>query len=349
MIAPDIQNAELTGKKILLRADLDVPLAHGQILDDARLKAALPTIAFLAQKGATVYILGHLGRPKGQENAAYSLVPVAKWLGKNFQSPNDTLQAEKFGEFTGWRIGGTIVLLENVRFYKGEEANDPSFAQSLASLGDIYVNDAFAVAHRKHASTVGVSALLPHYAGLRLQQEVQVLGDIVNNPNRPLVVIIGGAKIETKLPLVERMHQFADYVLVGGKIAQETRTLLQVQHSQVEGRKSVLLVAELQSDTMDITAKSAENFIQIINLAQTVVWNGPVGYSEEEASSQGSLMIAQGIIASGTYSVVGGGDTVGFLKKHELLDKFSFVSMGGGAMLAFLSGDTLAGIAALSV
>jgi len=205
--------------------------------------------------------------------------------------------------------------------------------------------------HRNHASIVGITKFLPHFAGFHLEKEIEVLSDVLKNPKRPLVVIIGGAKIETKLPLVEKMHHIADYVLVGGKIVEETKILIKVQHEKIAGQKAVLLVADTVQDNSDITPKDAENFLQIINLAKTIVWNGSMGIiggkAEILASEEGSKKIAEGILQTKAYSVVGGGDTVEYINKLGILDKFSFASTGGGAMLNLLSGEKLPGIEAL--
>lgn len=259
------------------------------------------------------------------------------------------------GGFTGWKLSDQLVVLENLRFFPGEKKNDLEFAQQLASLSDIYVNDAFATCHRKQASINAIATLLPHYAGFHLQKEITILSQVMLEPKRPLVVLIGGAKLETKLPLVEKMHHVADYVLVGGKIAHESRELFKVQHEKIAERKSILQLAELNEDESDITPKSVENFIQIINTAQAIIWNGPVGITEPFAdqkfdhnSEQGTKLLAEAIASSTAYTVVGGGDTLSFLKKHDMLNKYSFYSTGGGAMLAFLSGEQLPGLEALT-
>ena len=356
---PDLKNADVRGKKVFLRTDIDVPLSeNGQIADDTRLDESLGTLNFLLENGAHVILAGHLGRPQGRESNL-TAQPIAKWYQnklkiKSFdiaQDENSKLKMIKIGELDGWRISDKLFLLENLRFNSGEESNDPEFSRQLASLADIYVNDAFASSHRAHASVVGIAKLLPHFAGFMLKKEIDTLSTLMDNPKRPLTVVIGGAKIETKLPVVEKMHQIADYVLVGGLIAEETKALLKVQHEKVKERKSALFVADLNGEETDITSKDAENFLQIINLAKTIVWNGQVGKTEgnEKNLEIGSAKLARGIIDAGAYSVVGGGDTIGYLKKIGLLDKFSFVSTGGGAMLEFLSGDKLPGLQALLV
>lgn len=351
-----LKDADVKGKKVFLRADLDAPLVNGKIESDVRLVSAIPTIEYLLKQKAKIIIAGHLGRPKGIDESL-SLKPVAEWFQNKFSISN--LQFSKRGEFDGWEIGPNIFLLENLRFNKEEEANDPEFAKKLASLADIYVNEAFANSHRNHASITGVSKILPSYAGLHLQQEVEVLSGVLENPKRPLVVVIGGAKLETKLPLVEKMHHFADYVLVGGKLAEDVKTLLKMQHEKIVGKKSALLIADLNPEGTDVTPKSIENFLQIIGLAKTVIWNGPLGKisdnkSEIAGSEEGSKKLAEGLVKSNAYTVVGGGDTVGFLGKACLLDNFAcmpknrcFLSTGGGAMLSLLSGEKLPGLEAL--
>lgn len=346
---PGLKNADVKGKKVFLRTDLDVPLSeNGQIADDTRLKESLETLNFLLENSALVILAGHLGRPQGRESNL-TAEPIVKWYQNKLKIENEKLKMTKIGELDGWKISNNLYLLENLRFNPGEEENDPEFSKKLAGLANIYVNDAFGSSHRNHASIVGITRHLPHYAGFMLKKEIETLSALLDNPKRPLTVIIGGAKIETKLPIVEKMHEFADYVLIGGKIAQETRVLLKVQHEKIESRKSALLVADLNQQETDITEKDAENFLQIINLAKTIVWNGPVGKTEGNEGNLeiGSAKLAKGIVESGAYSVVGGGDTIGYLKKIGLLDKFSFVSTGGGAMLEFLSGEKLPGIEVL--
>jgi phosphoglycerate kinase len=352
-----LNEARVSGKTVFLRADLDVPLSKVNIEDDTRLLAWMPTLEYLLKNGARVIIAGHLGRPTKQfsifnfqfskTEEEFSLRPIAEWLGKRFKIYD--LRFKNLYGFDGWEIGQNVFLLENLRFYKGEEENDKEFAKKLASMVDVYVNDAFAASHRVHASIVGIPNYLPHFVGFRLLKEIEVLSKVLNNPERPLVIIIGGAKLETKLPLVEKMHHFADYVLVGGKIAQETKSLLKIQHEKLKGIKSVLLVGDLNESGFDITSKSIGNFVQTIGLAKTIVWNGPVGFVEnqEDDSTIGSRKLAKAIVNSKIFCIVGGGDTLGFLKSINLLDKFSFVSTGGGAMLEFLSSGKLPGIEAL--
>jgi len=341
---------DVYGKKVFLRLDLDVPIENQKITDDSRLRAGLPTINFLLKNNCFLVLAGHLGRPSlNLKNNEFSLKPIANWFKKEFKISDASFSKNKVGEFDGWSFRDKIFLLENLRFDKGEEKNDSEFSKKLSCTAEVYVNDAFAVSHRNHSSIVGITKFLPAFAGLRLAKEVEVLSKVLENPERPLVILIGGVKIETKLTVVEKMHHIADYVLVGGKIAEQDRVLLKVQHEKVIGRKPVLLVAELKENKKDITEKSTENFNQIISQGKTIVWNGPMGLisDTEKIYSKATKQIAEGIINTKSFSIVGGGDTVAYLKKLNLLDKFSFVSTGGGAMLNFLAGEKLPGIEVL--
>ncbi len=352
---PSLESADVAGKKVFVRCDFDVPLSEQStinnqqltIADDTRLVSSISTIEYLLEQGATVIAAGHLGRPTGSEEKL-SLLPVAKWFAEEF--PGSSLESVKQGDFTGWKIKVNFYVLENLRFYKEEEGDSLEFAQKLASLADVYVNEAFGSSHRQHASIVGIPKILPHYAGFHLSKEVKVLGSILENPKRPLTIIVGGAKIETKLPLVAKMHRFADYVLVGGEIAEQDKILIKEQHEDIIGQKAMLLVADPNPGKTDITGMSLENFEQIVSRSACVVWNGPMGIIEIENSKDTSLStkkLAEAIIASSAYKVVGGGDTIGFLNKKGLLNKFDFASTGGGAMLEFLSGESLPGLQAL--
>ncbi len=355
----NLKDTNVKGKTVFLRADLDVPLVSGKIEDDTRLLSAIPTIEYLLKHNAKIIIAGHLGRPKGADKTL-SLESVAEWFFKELKILNskfefklkiENLKFTKLGDFEAWQLTDNVFLLENLRFHAGEEKNNPEFAKKLALLADIYVNDAFAMTHRNHASIVGVTKFLPHFTGFHLEEEVENLTRAMDNPKRPLVVIVGGKKIETKLPLVEKMHRIADYVLVGGKIAQESKALVKVQHEQITGKKAVLMVADAIPDGSDITDKDAENFLQIISLAKTIVWNGSMGIiggaAENLESEKGTKKIAEGILKTNAYAIVGGGDTVEYLNKLGVLSKFSFASTGGGAMLAFFSGEKLPGLVAL--
>lgn len=326
-----------------MRIDCDVDIHNGRILDDTRLLSSLVSLKKLLKNNCTVQLVGHLGRPDGHDLAC-TLRPIAKWYAHILNRELHDNQSP----FGGWKIGKNLVLFENIRFFTEEEHNDKSFAQSLAATAEVFVNEAFAVSHRAHASTVGVTKYLPSYAGCHFTDEVTELEKILIHPQRPLVIIIGGAKIETKLPMVEKMHEIADYVLVGGEVADHTKELIRVQHDTSIKKRSMVLVADLTESGLDITYKSAENFAQIIDNAKTIVWNGPVGQTgKNPVTEYGTRIIAQAIAHSHAYTIVGGGDTLSYLKQHKLLDKFSFVSVGGGAMLEFLSGQKLPAIESL--
>jgi phosphoglycerate kinase len=339
-----VQNADLQGKKVFLRADLDVPISHSRIVDDSRLSAILPTLDFLLENNAHVILAGHLGRPKNPNDFQYSLETVVSWYSKRLGLTVEEMEIDGFG---GWKLSDNLTILENLRLYKEEEKNSEEFAKKLSSLAEIYVNDAFAVSHRAHASISGITKYLPSFAGLHLQKEVEELSKVLENPQRPLTIILGGAKIETKLPLVEKMHKFADYVLVGGEIAEHTKELAKVAHEKIEEQKSELLVADLTPDNEDIDEGSIKRFKEVILKSKTIVWNGPMG-EFEKGFERGTKEIANAIADSSSYTIAGGGETVEFLRKENLTSKISFVSTGGGAMLEFLSGQALSGLDALS-
>ncbi|OGH48272.1 MAG: hypothetical protein A3A51_00535 [Candidatus Levybacteria bacterium RIFCSPLOWO2_01_FULL_39_10] len=340
-----------------------------EIVDDTRLISSISTIEYLMEEGANVIIAGHLGRPSTEfkiqnskfkiNESEFSLRPIAKWYDEQFSAYS---KKSKLNDFPGWEINTNLFLLENLRFFEGEEnpssSSGQEFVKKLSSLADIYVNEAFGASHRNHASIVGVASLLPHFAGFHLLKEIKILSRILENPKRPLTVIIGGAKIETKLPMVKKMHSFADYILVGGEIAEQTKILMDEEHRKIRGQKADLIVAKLTTDKYDITDESLSEFLEIIKKSETIVWNGPMGKinskfeirnSKLSEGDEGytSLKLAEAIIESKAYKVVGGGDTIGFLNQHGLLSKFDFASVGGGAMLEFLSGVKLPGLVAL--
>lgn len=341
----NLKDEDVKDKKVFLRADLDVLVKNGQVTDDLRLQAWFPTLEYLLKNQAEVFLAGHLGRPAHQE-PELSLRPIAKWVNSQLELHSELEEIEING-FKAFKTNGNITVLENLRFFKEEEENNEEFSKKLASLAQIYVNDAFASSHRAHASIVGITKYLPSFAGIHLQEEVKELSKILDNPKRPMCFILGGAKIETKLPLVEKMHKFADFVLVGGELAEQTKILLKVQHEKLSDKKSALIIADLNSNSKDITEKSAQNFLQIAQTCETIVWNGPMGLVEDVKQRQGTHLLAMGLSKILGFKVVGGGDTLDFLRKEKLLDGFSFVSMGGGAMLEFLAGEVLPGIKVL--
>jgi phosphoglycerate kinase len=361
-----VKDARIESKTVLLRLDLDVPVENEEIQDDNRLVAGFKTLEFLLKKAKKVVICGHLDRPTPQfkllnskfqisknkqiikDNKSLNLLPVARWLKKELGiRTSDFKQCEVDG-FSGWSLGENTFLLENIRFFEGEAENASEFAKKLASIADIFVNDAFAVCHRANASVAGVAKLLPSYAGFRLLEEVENLSKVLDNPKRPMVVIVGGAKISTKLPLVEKMYKIADFVLVGGKIAKEEEVLFKVSKQKMAKNHSILNVAHLIPSEEDISTKSLENFLEVIKLGKTIVWNGPVGLVEDSRYVENSKKIAEKIIETKAYSVIGGGDTVNFIKKIKMENRFSFVSTGGGAMLEFLAEEKLPGLEVLN-
>ncbi len=349
MKLPALHDFNFYNKKVLVRGDFDVPLQGKEIVDDARIRECLPTVKYLLDNGAKkIILMGHLGRPEGGVVEKLRLLPVAEKL-KELLKSNIKYQKSKVQiknqKFIAYQVSENIALLENLRFDKREEKNDAEFAKELAGLGDFYVNEAFATCHREHASIVGVPKFLPHCAGLHFASEVENLSKVLENPKRPLVFVIGGAKPETKLPLVADFACVADMVLVGGTLPRDQRLKIkdQKQNLKIEN----IVNAELTGDGLDIGRDSIEKFVEIIKKAGTVVWNGPMGKYEDEKHEAGTKKIAEAVAESKGFKVVGGGDTIVVLKKFNLLDKMDYVSTGGGAMLEFLAKGTLPGIAVL--
>jgi len=327
-----IKNVRLEGKKVLLRSDFDLPMKDKVIEDDTRLKISSKTIKFV-EKAEKVILIGHLGRPAFNEDK-YSLQIIKKPLQKLIdEEVSFSSYYEKIPE-------GKIILIENLRFFPGEEGNDLDFAKKLAFLADLYVNDCFAVSHRNHASIVGIPKLLPSYAGLNLEKEVEILDRVLRNPQRPLVALIGGAKIETKLPIIENLAKICDSVLIGGKLPLEI-----LSRNYISLLKNVF-IADLK-ERKDIDDKSIDLFVSLIKGAKTIVWNGPMGVFEEEKFSIGTKKIAKAVAESKAFSIVGGGETIAALVFFGYTSKIKHLSMGGGAMLDFLAGKELPGLKAL--
>ena len=387
-----VADIDVQGKRILLRVDFNVPLDldDGHVLDDSRIRAVLPTIEYLRERGARLILCSHLGRPKGVADSL-RLAPVARRLGELLGSPVKTTddcvgpQVKEAAQALG---PGDVLLLENLRFHPEEEANDPDFARALASLADVYVNDAFGSAHRAHASTAGVAAYLPAVAGFLMEKELAFLGKALASPDRPFAAVIGGAKISTKMGVLENLLAKVDRLLIGGGMACTFLKAegLEVGQSLVEGayvetarqirerasQRGVMLL--LSSDVivgdrfeadarhqqvsvkaipagwqiMDIGEKTAEAFVQTLRDCKTVLWNGPMGVIEFEAFSQGSYRLAEAIVGLDATTIVGGGETVAMVERLGLEGKFSHVSTGGGAALEFLEGRELPGVAALA-
>jgi len=341
-----IKDFSVADKRVLVRCDFNVPLdSKGNISDDFRIRQTLPTIKHLIENKAKVILMSHLGDPKGEVVPALKLNKVAEklaeYLNISIRKSDDCIGPAVESDVSNLKAGD-VLLLENLRFHKEEEAGDSEFAKKLSFLGDIYVNDAFGACHRPHASVSGVPQLLPHAAGLLLEKEIINLDKLLQNPAKPMVAVIGGKKVGTKAKFIDSISQIADFVIISGLIAKEVAEKnIQFQHPD----KIISPIGKL--DDLDINADSIKMFSQKLLSAKTIVWNGPFGKSEEEKYSAGTMAIATAIIQSKAFSVVGGGETVEFLTKQGMMDKFSHVSTGGGAMLSYLSGDKLPGLEAI--
>lgn len=340
-----IQNADITNKRVLLRVDFNVAVENGEVKESFKIAAAKETSDHLLSKKAKVALVSHFGRPDGKVVPEFSLAQLKdeaeKVLGVKIIFIEDCV-GEKVKTGLENLRDGEVLLLENVRFYPGEETNDAEFAKKLAENFDIYVNDAFSVSHRDQSSVTGITKFLPSFAGLRLQKEIEEMEKVKEVPAHPAVAIIGGAKIETKLPVIKFFEEKYDYVLVGGKIANEAID----QKISFSGK--VILPEDFIDDRLDIGPKTREKFSAIIKSAKTIVWNGPLGKFEEERYAGGTQAVFEAVIQSGAYSLVGGGETLEILEKNNAMDKISFVSTGGGAMLEYLGGGKMPGIEALS-
>jgi len=337
MKLPSVKELQVAGKTVLLRTDYDVVIKDGRVGDTTRIEESLPTIKYLFGQRAKVIIISHLGRPEGKIVPELSLKPVAKELQELLPEINFQFSIFNFQSISNFQFsmkGNQIILLENLRFYSEEEVNDENFAKKLANLADFYVNEAFAVCHREHASIVGIPKFLPSAFGLDCLQEIETLSKIREHPRRPVVVILGGVK-EDKLEHLEKISQWADFVLIGGKLPDFISNIEKV------------IVAKLNPSGKDITLKSAEEFKKAITKAGTVIWAGPMGVYEEKENGAGTQLIAEAMIGSGADTVVGGGDTEAALTKFGLEKKINFISSGGGAMLEFLAKGTLPGIRAI--
>lgn len=327
--------------RVIVRANFDVPIKSGQVADDTRLLHLIPTLKTLIHKQYQLLLLGHLGRPESQLQTDYSLQPVASFLSSYLAQPITLVPYQSTYSQLSLPADQSLVMLENLRFWPEEENKNETFAHWLASLGKIYVNEAFANCHRDHTSMTLLPTLLPHYAGLDLIKEVNTLTQAVESPQRPLVIVIGGAKLETKLPLVSRFSTSADSVLVGGKIAAELA-------NQNQNQSNKIILATLTPDGTDISPASAHTFAQIIFKAGTVIWNGTMGIFEQPASQSGTTAIARAINQTSAYTIIGGGDTEAALTTLNLLDGIDFVCTGGGAMLEYLSTGKLVALESLN-
>ncbi len=338
-----VRDAVVDGERVLVRADLNVPLDDGRVADDTRIRAALPTLRLLLERGAAeVIVCSHLGRPKGPD-PAYAIAPVAARL-------RDLLGAD-----------GRVRVLENTRFDPRETANDPELAKELAAQADLYVNDAFGSAHRAHASTEGVAHLLPAYAGLLLERELQELGRLLEEPEPPFVAIVGGAKVEDKIGVLRSLAERADVVLVGGKMAEGIRAdpidvpvklpddVVAAAAFEADAESRVVPAAEVPEGWLglDIGPATREGYAKRIAMAKTVFWNGPMGVFEWPRFAEGTLAVAKAVADADAHTVVGGGDSVRAIEEAGLADRVDWVSTGGGASLELLEGKQLPGVSAI--
>lgn len=385
-----INDLEVEGKKVLMRVDFNVPLDEGQVRDDTRIRAALPTIKALTERGARLVLCSHLGRPKGEVRAELKMDPVAARLAELLGRPVRKLDAVVGPEVRraiAQMAEGEILLLENLRFETGEEKNDPLLAEQLAAPVDYFVNDAFGTAHRAHASTAGVAAHVPAVAGLLMQKEIEELSRCLENPGRPLVAILGGAKVSDKINVIRRFLTLADFLLVGGGMANtflaargfdmgaslyekdllgEATSLLQeaersdcrlelpvdlvvTEELKAGGSSRTVSPGEIngQWKAVDIGSATAALYGEHLAHAGMVVWNGPLGVFEIPPYDRGTKLVARAVADSTAYSVVGGGDLVAALESLGLAGEIGFISTGGGATLEFWEGKELPGIAAL--
>lgn len=386
-----VEDLPVSGKRVLVRCDFNVPLKDGVITNDKRIVAALPTIKYLIDKGARVILCSHLGRPKEGFEPEFSLAPVAKrlseLLGKEVAMSKDVIGEDAKAKAAALK-DGDVMLLENVRYHKEEKKNDPAFAKELASLAELYVNDAFGAAHRAHASTAGVADYLPAACGYLIQKEINFMGGALEDPKRPLVAILGGAKVSDKIGVIENLINKVDTLIVGGgmaytffkaqghtigtSICEDDKVELAREMMKKAGEKGVKFLLPVdnmvgnefkedcerklvESDDipdgwmgMDIGPKSIALFCEAIKGAGTVIWNGPMGVFEFKPFAEGTLEIAKAVADSGAISIIGGGDSVAAVTKLGFADKMSHISTGGGASLEFLEGKELPGIACLN-
>lgn len=386
-----LRDVEVKGKKVFVRVDFNVPIdAQGNVTDDTRIRAVLPTIEYLLVRGAAVILASHLGRPKGRRDERFSLRPVARKLGK-ILGREVRFSAEAVGPeaeaAAGALVPGDVLLLENVRFYPEEERNDPVFAAQQAALADLYVNDAFGAAHRTHASTVGIATHLPAVAGFLMEKELETLGRLLADPERPFLAVIGGAKISDKIGVIKQLIEKADCILIGGGMANTflaargydlqaslmeadkldvARTLL--EKAGPDGKVILPVDLVVASDreradecitvpvdrgvpvgwaAFDIGPETLRLFEEKLMSGRTVFWNGPVGLFEAPGFEGGTLGVARAIAAVTGITVIGGGDTIAALKRAGVVDRVTHASTGGGASLKLLEGRELPGVAAL--
>ena len=390
-----VKDLDVKGKKVLVRVDFNVPLSkenNEEIADDTRIKAALPTIDYLLENDAKVILMSHLGRPKGEAKPEFALKPVADWLENHYKDkfhffPSPEVVDDKVKEEVANLKEGEVCLIENTRYVAGETKNDPEFAKKLASLADLYVNDAFGTSHRAHASNVGVANILPSAVGFLIEKEIDVMGKALEAPEHPFVSILGGAKVSDKIGVIENLITKVDTILIGGGMAY---TFLKAQGKEIgkslleedkmdlslelikkaeENNVEILLpvdvviadeiksgveteVVDIDSipenkEALDIGPKTAELFASKIKNAKTVVWNGPMGVFEVKEFANGTNKVAESLAESDAITIVGGGDSALAIELAGLKDKITHVSTGGGASLEFLEGKDLPGISSI--
>ena len=386
-----VEDIDVKGKKVLVRCDFNVPLADGKITDDKRIRESVKTLKYLLDNGAAVIACSHLGRPKGEFNMKYSLAPVAvrlsELLGVDVVMASDVIGEDAKAKAAALKPG-QIMLLENVRFHKEEEKNDPAFAKELASMAEIYVNDAFGTAHRAHASTAGVADYLPAVCGYLIQKEISIMGKALEDPKRPFVAILGGAKVSDKIGVINNLIDKVDTLIIGGgmaytfmrsmgnstgtSICEEDKLDLArelMTKARAKGVNFIIPVdnivgREYKPDTpfmriysdaipdgwmgLDIGPTTQELFSKSLIGAGTVVWNGPMGVSEWDNFASGTIAVAKAVAESGAISIIGGGDSAAAVEKLGFADKMTHISTGGGASLEFLEGLALPGIACLN-
>lgn len=384
-----VQDLDVAGKRVLVRVDFNVSLKDGIITDDSKIRAALPTLRYLIRHGAKVIVASHLGRPKGEVVETLRTAPVAERLSALLDRPvaalRDSIGPEVEAAIAGMG-SGDVAMLENLRFYRGEEANDPGFAQALAALADLYVNDAFGSSHRAHASIVGVPRLLPAAAGCLMQREIETLGGLLEHPERPFAAVIGGAKLSSKLGVLKNIVPLVDVLLIGGgmvatayssrgygvgssrveeglldyvrELAEQAasrgvRLLLPtdvVVAESLEGGAVRTVAADAVPEgwvIADIGPATIAEYTRVLATCRTVIWSGPMGVFENPAFAEGTRAIATALADLDAVTVVGGGSTVEAVTRFGVADRMTHVSTGGGATLEFLSGETLPGVAAL--